>query len=419
MSRQIGVSIRQLLYDGGTAREQTEAAVDGELAQELVERSMLESRVVDLCEVYFEVLRSREQVREAQAHVNRHKDMRDMIKARAAADGNRADLALVDGRLSLAVNAMDGQQLALENSLIRFVRLTGQPASRLERPEVPGVPPRQGDLDLTRNWDFLAAQAVLEAAVHKFESTKGNRRPKVYLDAGGSVGEDVQGIKGQDNEARAMITMSWDLYNGGSNKALTKREHWQVRKAQELLRAASEEANYRASLLWKEREGSKSSVNSLGDYVRRLEGVLADYQEQFKVGRQELLNILDVQGELHGARNKWIDAQYNVNTSAYRIWGVQGRLTATIIGDEDVQAYFDRNPDREEVPQNLRPVGALVSSASPRATTQIADVSREDFVRAQQDGRISPSTSASWPREGPAPPKLKSKRKFRLNPFAK
>lgn len=376
LSRQIGVSVRQLLYDGGATRHQTLAAADGIYAQELLERGMLEGRVVDLCEVYFEVLRAREQVREAQTLVDRHKEIREMIKARAAADGNRADLALVDGRLSLAVNSTEDHHLALENALIRFVRLTGRPANQFTRPQVPHLPDSQSGLVLGSNWDFLAAQAALEVAQHKLESAKGNRGPRIHLDAGGSVGEDVLGIEGRDNEARALLTMSWDLYSGGSNSALRQREHWQMRKAEELVRAASEESEYRAALLWKEREGSKASEKSLGAYVERLEGVLSDYQEQLKVGHQEILNILDVQSELYQAKNKLIDARYNTETSVFRIMGVQGVLAKQLLGEDEIQAYLDRNPDTDRAPQDLMPVHAVEN----RDADTVIEVSREDFL---------------------------------------
>ena len=155
------------------------------------------------------------------------------------------------------------------------------------------------------------------------------------------------GVSGDDDEMRAMVVMSWDLYRGGANKALQQREHWQLRKAEELMQAAREQADYIASLLWKEREGSKASVKSLGTYVDRLEGVLADYREQFKVGKQDLLSILDILNELYTARTKLIDSRFNVDTTAYRIIGAQGKLTHLLVGEDFVQEYLDRDPDKE------------------------------------------------------------------------
>ena len=403
-SRQISASIRQLIYDGGLARHQTISAARGYEVQELVERSMVEGRVVDLCEVYLEVLRAREQVQEAQAQVNRHKDMRDMLRAQIGKGGNRADLALVDGRLSLAVSAVESQQLAYENALIRFVRLTGQPASNLNYPAVPGLPKQQSGMDVNGNWDYQASVAALSAAEHKHRSVKGNRGPKVYLDAGGSVGRDVLGIEGEDDELRAMVVMSWDLYRGGANKALQQREHWQVRKAEELAKAAREQGEYLTSLLWKEREGSKASVKSLGSYVDRLEGVLADYREQFKVGRQDLLSILDVQGELYSAKTKLIDSRYNVDTTAYRLKGVEGTLTSLLVTEEVVREYLDHDPDKiaseqDSIapPEDLRPVSGLPKEPATPIRVKAKPIS------------VPAATNAKKP---------KTKR-IRLNPFGK
>ncbi len=406
-SRQIGVSLRQLLFDGGLARQQTLSAKKGYHVQELVELSMVEGRIVDLCEVYLEVLRARKQVDEAQRQVSAQQELRDMIKEQVGKGGNRADLALVDGRLSLAVNSVESQQLAYENALIRFVRLTGEPASNLTYPQVPEMPATQGELELESNWDFLASSVAVEAAEHKLKSVRGNRGPKIYLDAGASKGRDVLGVSGDDDEMRAMVVMSWDLYRGGANKALQQREHWQLRKAEELMQAAREQADYIASLLWKEREGSKASVKSLGAYVDRLEGVLADYREQFKVGKQDLLSILDILNELYTARTKLIDSRFNVDTTAYRIVGAQGKLTHMLVGEEFVQEYLDRDPDKDEAPEGLRPVRGLPGEIGENLESSAEDSSPRKVV-----AEIGPEDAA-------ADAKTKARKRFQPFKFGK
>tara|TARA_R110002096_G_scaffold173997_12_gene349645 strand:- start:12911 stop:14464 length:1554 start_codon:yes stop_codon:yes gene_type:complete len=401
LSRQIGLSIRQLIYDGGLARNQTISARHGHELQALVERSMIEARIVDLAEVYLEILRAKEQVQEAKAHVSRHNDMREMIEATVGQAGNRADLALVEGRLSLAENALESQQLALDNAIVRFTRLTGQPATGLSYPPVPEIPQTEEEFSLEENWDYQAAVAALAAATHKHKSAKGNRTPKIYLDAGAGVGEDVLGVEGEDNEVRAMLVMSWDLFRGGANKALVAREHLQVRKAEELVRAAIEQSEYTRSLLWNEREGSKTSYISLSKYLSRLESALSDYKEQFKVGRQDLLNILDVQDELHTAKTKVIDAKYNVDTSAFRLAGVQGSLTEALIGTKGVNDYFGHRTTGNELTSELLSVkGTPPTGSSNSSATVVAEVSQAD-------------TTEGEPKTAPSP----EPKRFRLNPF--
>ncbi|MEO0444722.1 MAG: TolC family protein [Verrucomicrobiota bacterium] len=368
LSRQIGLSVRQLLFDGGLARNQSRSAKQALEVQTFVQRSMVEARIVDLAEVYLEVLRAERQVNEAREQVTLHREIRDMIEETVGRGGNRADLALVEGRLSLAVETEASQDLALENARARFLRLTGQRPMGLTHPQVPSIPESESGILLEQNWDYQAAIAALEAAMFKHRSAKGRHLPKVYLDAGGSVGEDVLGVEGEDNELRALVVLSWDLFRGGANRALVEREHFQVQKAEELVRAAIEHSEYQRILLWKERENSKSSVRTLGSYVANLEGVLADYREQFKLGKRDLLNILDVQDELYTAEAKRTDARYNVDTTAFRLAGLQGTLTDSLIGAQAVQAYMEGRSEADAgVSVDADPISSPITSTATAA----------------------------------------------------
>ena len=249
--------------------------------------------------------------------------------------------------------------------------------SGITAPTTPKLPAAQDQLDLTRNWDYLASIALLDAVKHDFKRAKADRGPKFYLDTGASVGEDVLGIEGEDNEVRALLTMSWDLYAGGSKKAMQEREHWQMRKAEKIVVAAQEESDYRSSLLWKERESSRTSVKLLGLYTQRLKSVILDYKEQFKVGRQTLLNILDIEEEHYRAKNRLIDARYNVETTVYRIMGVEGILTGYLVSDKDMQAYLERNPDKEGIPEKYRLANTQSQNQVAEKTGNKSDSSTE------------------------------------------
>jgi hypothetical protein len=167
----------------------------------------------------------------------------------------------------------------------------------------------------------------------------------VYFDAGATRGRDINGVPGTDDELSAVVVASWDLFAGGYNKGIAQREHYQVGKYEELKRTADLERQYNLSVLWQERQGSFASVEALAAYAKELHGVAADYQEQFQVGRQELLNILDVQSETYTAQSRLLDAKFDLETSSFRILGVQGHATERILGPEGCMKCFgaDKN----------------------------------------------------------------------------
>ena len=332
LQREIGITVRQLLYDGGMSKNNILAARNTHLAQQLTEKSMIESRTVDLSEVYLEVIRVRRQIDLAQRNVENHRAIRDMLRERVAMGGRRADVGLVQGRLQLAINTLSNQNLALQRAIARFERLTGVTPGNLSYPGIPSLPSDWKNIDTSRNFDYLAAAQGLEAAEHRYLAAKGRKYPKLYFETGASRGRDTLGIRGRDDEKFALITGSWDIFSGGRNRAFECREHFQVGKFEELVRSADRERNYRLKLLWQEREGSIASISALDRYAKELARVNSDYEEQFKIGHQELINILDIQQEYYSVKSRLLDAKFEKDQSVYRIMGVQGILTAELIG---------------------------------------------------------------------------------------
>ena len=329
--RRAGISIRQLLYDGGASANQARSSRNAFLAQQHLEKGMIEERVVDLAEVYLEVIRTRRQIELAELNVQNHETMRDMLEERVRAGGSRSDLALVQGRLGLATNTLATARLSYRLAKGRFERLVGIAPSDLTYPDVPRIPSSPDSIDLSGNHEYLAAVEALEAAEYRANAAKASNRPRIYFDSGASFGEDVGGIPGEDSEVSALVVASWDLFAGGYNRAVEEREHFQVGKYEELLETAELQRQYQLDVLWQEREGSLASIDALERYASELEGVTADYEEQFKVGQQELLNILDVQSENYTAQSRLLDARFDYDTSAFRILGVQGRATHSIL----------------------------------------------------------------------------------------
>lgn len=361
LQRRVGVSLRQLLYDGGLAVNEARSSRNAFLAQQYLEKSMIETRVVDLSEVYLEVIRTKRQVALAEQNVANHERMRDMLQERVKAGGTRADLALIQGRLGLATNTLATAKLAARLAEGRFERLTGRLPVSLSFPAIPQLPATMEAVDLSNNHDYLAATEALEAAEHRSRAAKGYNRPKIYFDAGATSGRDLNGVPGDDNELSAAVVASWDLFAGGYNNGVKNREHFQVGKYEELKRTADLQRQYNLSVLWQEREGSSASIEALGEYARELDGVAADYQEQFEVGRQELLNILDVQSEKYTAQSRLLDAKFEFDTSSFRVLGVQGRATERILGPDGCRECF--GAEKNAVPTT--PEVAPFDSADP------------------------------------------------------
>jgi adhesin transport system outer membrane protein len=287
---------------------------------------MIEQRVVDLVEVYMELIRVDLQMKAAREHVADHIAFRAKLIRREQEGGVRSDTFLIDGRLSLAENTLATINLDRDNAIARYTRLTGKAPGNLTKPGIPALKDFE-KIDLANNWDYLAACATLKSFEAALAAVQKNYGPNVFLDAGATEGDD-------NSELHALVGISLDLYKGGERKASECREYWQTVKARELLRAADENRRHRATDLLNEKQASASSVVSLDKYLDRLSSVASDYERQFNLGKRELLNLLDIRNEKYQAKSRLIDARFNDDMSNFRILGTQGKLVYHLIGDE-------------------------------------------------------------------------------------
>ena len=374
--RQLGLSVRQLLFDGGVARNNVKASENAMKAQQYLEKGMIEARTVDLAEVYMEVLRTEKQLGLARQNIANHEKMVSLITKKLDHGGHRSELQLAKSRLDRAVNLMSSLQLANERSVSRLARLVGSNPARLHYPTIPEIPENIDEISLEDNWDFLAAAEALEEAEHRAKAAKAQHKPQFYLDAGYNVGRDVIGVSGQDDEVSALIVGEWKLFSGGRKKATERREHFQVGKFEELKRSADLARHHDLDLLWQERNASLHSVGILSSYQDDLEVVVEDYQKRFALGREELLNILDMQSEYHTAQSDLVDSQFDYDTSAFRIMGKQGRLTEWLLALESGQGSHSnssssKNPQIDAVPVQLEEEENLKDTREPLTQVEL------------------------------------------------
>jgi len=356
--RQLGLSVRQLLSDGGIANHNLKASQNAMKAQQYLEKAMVEARVVDLAEVYMEVIRTEKQISLANDNIANHEKMVSLIKTKLEHGGHRTELQLAQSRLDRSRNLLASLQLGYDRALTRLARLIGTSTFVLSYPEIPLIPIESKAVSLEDNWEYLAAAEALEEAEHRALAAKAQHKPQFYLDAGYNVGRDVIGVAGQDDEARALVVGEWNLFNGGRKKAVEQREHFQVGKFEELKRSADIARHHDMELLWQERNASRESAKILRSYRDDLKNVVSDYEQRFTLGKEQLINILDMQSELYTVSSDLLDSQFDFDTGSFRIKGKQGKLAEWLLrlddsGSTNLSNLDAKNPQQQSIPVSL------------------------------------------------------------------
>lgn len=327
--RELRMTIAQPLFDGGSRWERVRAAHARAEAGEFTRQEDREAIALSVIEAYFGVLRSQELIRVARANLENHEEIRRRLGDVAAAEGDDGDAALVAGRVGLAKSILTSRQVELTQATLRYHHFVGEEPRNLSVPKfVGGLPKSESEIDASGNSSLKTAESNAVALAADAEAERrAHKAPRIDIQVRGGIGEDVQGIRGEDNEFAALLVASWDIFDP-AHKAAVERLQALAAQSEANAEVADLEATELAGSAFADLLGGREQVSVLTDYVTELDTVVARYDDQFSVGRRSLLSVLDVRQEQFRAQSALVDASLLQRLSEYRLLAAQGELLA-------------------------------------------------------------------------------------------
>ena len=326
-AREMRLTITQPLFDGGSRWERVRAAHARAEAGEFNRQEEREAIALQVIEAYFGVLRSQELIRVARANLKNHQEIRERLGDVAAAEGDNVDAALVAGRVGLAKSILTSREVELRQSSLRYEHFVGEPPRNLTVPKFArGIPKSVGEIAASDNPSRKIAELNAEAFAADAEAERrAHKLPRIDIEVRGGVGEDVQGIRGADNEFAALLVASWDIFDPAHGAAVERLEALAA-KGEADAEVATLQAQELAGSAFADLSGGREQVGVLTAYVRQLDTVVTKYDDQFSVGRRSLLNVLDVRQEQFRAQSALVDASLLQRLSEYRLLSAEGKL---------------------------------------------------------------------------------------------
>lgn len=336
LRREASIVVRQTLYDGGGTDAEVErqaSRVDG-ASLRIRERS--EFIALAVIREYLEMARLQRAIAISKQNIGYHnKILGDISKGAKEGSLSVADRQQAQERVFAARAALIDFEEQLKESQAVFIKLVGREVGEIgPRIDIRGKGPKSlaTALSIARGShpsvkfakaDIDAAAALVRAAESKF-------MPKVSLEGRGSLGEDLGGVDGTDNDLQGNLVVNWNIYNGGIDSA-NKQE--QIRHV--------DEAYYRLHQITREvEEGVRQSWNRRTQQSRRLTELLrqlsatnqlqSSYAEQFKIGERSLLDLLDNQNTRFSLQIAVATADSAVKFADYRILAAEGQLLPAI-----------------------------------------------------------------------------------------
>jgi adhesin transport system outer membrane protein len=325
------IFIRQLLYDGkGTVSEfeRQRARVN---SRAYATFSTAEVTALRAVEVYLDVIREQKLVQLAVTNLENHQTTYDRILKRGKSGvGRRADTQQALGRLALARTNLMAEENNLKDAISAFVNVVGH------RPEGLIEPVSRDYLlletlnetvaaALDNHPQLKSAESDVVAAREQHKAAESLFYPRVHLEIGGTVNDNIDGISGHNNDASIMLRGRYS-FTGGKDIARRKETVFQMDEAKEIRDRTRRQVIESIQLSWNAYETTNSQLEFLKIHVDASKLALLAYRKQFNIGKRTLLDVLDQENEVFQARINYVNGLTEVDFSAYRILAGTGRL---------------------------------------------------------------------------------------------
>jgi adhesin transport system outer membrane protein len=297
-----------------------------------------EEAAFEAARAHLDVLRYTKLTELARENLEGHIEVFKQIGERTRAGVDRAvDLELAAGRVALAKSNLATEEANLHDVSARYVRIVGvQPVKvtdSLPKSLTQKLPASlyEGTKVATERAPILlaAVENVLAAQMQKAVQ-RAAFLPKVDLRAVYLDGRSNAGKSGAFADPVSTATLTWNLYNGGSDAA---RQGWaeqliHVSRYEHELRCREVRENYEVAFnRYKKLTEELAYLDQAQLSAEKAEGA---YRQQFTIGQRTLLDLLDSKNELFESRRNYVTAEYALQTASAKLHQVPGTLLAAL-----------------------------------------------------------------------------------------
>ena len=331
------LTITQLLYDGFATRNDIKRLDHARLVRLFEFFDTSESVALEAARAYYDVLRFRELVRLAEDNFVQHRSVFDQTERRVKAKVARAvDLEQIGARLSLAESNLLTETSNLHDTTVRFQRIVGL----LPPPEMPPPPILAQNIPadagaairdaLQRNGALRASIENVRASNAALASRSGAYQPRFDLRLRRDQGSNLSGVPGSFDATVAEVVMSWNLFNGLSDRAKERQFAEQLNVAKDLRDKTCRDIRQTLLIAYNEARKLKEQIGYLDQNKVSVEKARNAYRQQFDIGQRTLLDLLDTENELFQARRAVANGEQDLNIAYARTHAGAGNLLAAL-----------------------------------------------------------------------------------------
>jgi TolC family type I secretion outer membrane protein len=340
LRREVNATLRQTVFDFGLTQYDYRRAKESYESAKLQTLQSVEELVYEVAVAYLGVLQQQKVVALAHQNLEAHEYIVDLVTAQKdAGQGTAADVNRVSSSLSNARSFMLEEESKLQQSRDQYRRLLNAPPGLLVDPLLdlsllPQTAQEAADRIEAESPQLLQVKADAQSIENQLRSQRGNYLPKVELEVQGNLNTDLAGETGQTRDARAMMFLRYNLYNGGADAAVAARLRARVKEIGYEFEKQRREVEQNIRNDFTAIEASRAKVDTIREQVDAAKEVVRLYEQQFRAGDRTAFDLLDAQQALISAKLEQILNSYQETRAGFRVMQQLGSLYYVLTAED-------------------------------------------------------------------------------------
>ncbi len=326
------VTLNQNIWDFGITINDIKRAKASYRSAQWSTRERIEAISYEITSAYLGLLQQQKLVDLAEAEIAAtQKILRVVTVQKNLGLTTPADVSRAQTKLENIQSILLDRKSALEQARSSYRRLTGHaPGRAVDLASAENALPESAEMAVAMidAHNPRMAQAVEDrrSLAKQYSSQKGTFFPRIGLQLQGNHKNNVQGATGMANDGRAMVTVSYNLFNGGADRAILHRLGARLREADYELDRRRREVEQDVRVDFEGLKSARAKIATISAEIESATRVVELYRQQFREGKRTVFDLLDSEQILFSAKNNRITNELAMHAAEYRVLQKLGGL---------------------------------------------------------------------------------------------
>jgi adhesin transport system outer membrane protein len=153
------------------------------------------------------------------------------------------------------------------------------------------------------------------------------------------MNKNLSGIEGNNDAFRAMAYISYNIFNGFSDKHAIAKSFAQVAQENQNINNIKRTIFQTINTSWASNKKLQEQLTELKHYNKFSVTTLDLYRKEYALGQRSLLDLLSAQNDLIKSKEQIINTNYSILYAKYRILDAMSMLVSSILDDQQIYSH--------------------------------------------------------------------------------